>query len=278
MEPLSSMSGSNWNFWKFAYDHGTDYKLNKVAPVETFEELKKFNTQNDGAYLRYFRKFWENGFFGLKYVNGIYCNPSKISTWTSECDEKCFREKFSKFHYSVSVFHITKQKYEIKLARRWALSFFENEEFVIQGRQRFMKNEHPHTYYTDLLEKVIKVILNQFNFNESVKGIILTPSNLSEDQWRIPHPENRFVYSSIGVYLSGQREIRRNIPWDRVYETANEMAFNVSYKIKEILLSFLSAEEKVNVTITNAVPSEGIDFIDRFYEFSDSGKTIFSRI
>uniref|UniRef100_A0A914YZT7 Uncharacterized protein n=1 Tax=Panagrolaimus superbus TaxID=310955 RepID=A0A914YZT7_9BILA len=83
----------------------------------------------------------------------------------------------------------------------------------------------------------------------------------------------------MGVYLSGQRELRRSsLPFDRVYESSNDMAFNVAYKVKEILTSFLSADEKIHVTITNAVPSEGIDFIDRFYEFSDNGKAIFSRI
>uniref|UniRef100_A0A914XWZ8 Uncharacterized protein n=1 Tax=Panagrolaimus superbus TaxID=310955 RepID=A0A914XWZ8_9BILA len=114
METLMSMSGSKWNFWKFAYDHGIDYKLYNIAPVETFEELENLikehinyaednfalfreeivpryedsknkyaftwvNSKNDGSYLKYFRKCWEHQFFTFKFVNGIYCTPFILS-------------------------------------------------------------------------------------------------------------------------------------------------------------------------------------------------------
>uniref|UniRef100_A0AC35G4T7 Uncharacterized protein n=1 Tax=Panagrolaimus sp. PS1159 TaxID=55785 RepID=A0AC35G4T7_9BILA len=257
------MSGSKWNFWKFKYDH--DYIMKKVAEVESFDDLERLinekinletdrfalfregiepryensqnihaftwiNNQDDEAYFRYFKMFWKHQFFSFSFVNGIYCSPYKISTWTSECETQDFRNKLAKQNFPSRIYNISLLSYELKLSRRWIISYFDNKQFTIPLRQRFLDHGYPRRYSTDWLEKIIKVIYEHFHFTEFERGIILSPSNLPEEHWRRPDKENRFVYCSVKSTL---KEANQILP-----KFAANLAYVLYPRIPTIFLAF----------------------------------------
>uniref|UniRef100_A0AC35F5M3 Uncharacterized protein n=1 Tax=Panagrolaimus sp. PS1159 TaxID=55785 RepID=A0AC35F5M3_9BILA len=95
---------------------------------------------------------------------------------------------------------------------------------------------------------------------------------------KVPNISAAFYYYDgavleLGIYLTGNASV--DVPVDRsVYRWPEDLALPVGHKLKQmILLNSLSCEN-VDVSITNAIPSDSKKYTDEMYEYQKS-KRIF---
>uniref|UniRef100_A0AC35GVG3 Uncharacterized protein n=1 Tax=Panagrolaimus sp. PS1159 TaxID=55785 RepID=A0AC35GVG3_9BILA len=294
-EILRSFEEFNLEKFKFAI-----FK-NGVVPIQECL-LNRYRLTHCGNgveidYVRFLKKCWYKRVFDLEEVNGVYITNKKVSVWLNE---KCYNVKALEGY--TKKFITVKHEPDIStLNRTWTFGFFDFRLFKFMGkadgRDRFID--------TDSEEQLGRSIYNFYHLYDDKNGIFLSSNILNEKEWRIPNANNRFVYSrikvnleiankillkfalslvltffpefsniylafcfyqdgnlEIGIYLSGKEKLNIN----SIY-SSDEGAVLVGHKLKQIYLENCNPEINAQVKITNAIPSNDLNFCDPLCEY-----------
>uniref|UniRef100_A0AC35GWI0 Uncharacterized protein n=1 Tax=Panagrolaimus sp. PS1159 TaxID=55785 RepID=A0AC35GWI0_9BILA len=262
---------------------------------------------NDETHGEIFRTLWTLELFKQSFLNGIHFKPNEISLWTNlqknnegsgQSPDFAF-DRLNFFLDATGIFWEESTVISDSLKCPWTIGFSEkfkfeltsfkdnvesdeNLAFLLQSRYKLSAEEKCIILKSDLLnptEWKIPYLNNRLVFcaiqtdlktaNKICMKFILNLTVSIFPQIRIINAGFCYFcdgYLKLGIYLTGKDSVLfSNLR--RFRAGPEDIAFTLAHKLKQIILSELSAEDDVKVLIRNSIPPKDFDFTNPEYQF-----------